>query len=112
MTWLLSHLNFEGNLTTRAFKQTAFEFHKCAFKANCFRVLPFSFKRNWVLVSFFFPLRLKKRQEDMSESGPEGEADGDDDVDDGATEAETELESEAESSKLMCGSVCSSTGSC
>ncbi|XP_041921990.1 serine/threonine-protein kinase 32C-like isoform X3 [Alosa sapidissima] len=58
--------------------------------------------------------KLKKRQEDLSESGPEGEADGNDYVDVGATEdEETELEPEAETSKLnICGSVCSSTGSC
>ncbi|KAL2083557.1 hypothetical protein ACEWY4_021330 [Coilia grayii] len=58
--------------------------------------------------------KLRKRQEGMSESGAEGETDANDDLDVGATEnEETELEPEAETSKLnMCGSVCSSTGSC
>ncbi|XP_012674478.1 serine/threonine-protein kinase 32C [Clupea harengus] len=58
--------------------------------------------------------KLKKSQEGPSEGGAEGEADADDDLDVEATEDdETELDPEAETSKLdICGSVCSSTGSC
>lgn len=67
-----------------------------------------------VFVCMSFPLRLKKSQEGPSEGGAEGEADADDDLDVEATEDdETELDPEAETSKLdICGSVCSSTGSC
>lgn len=57
-------------------------------------------------------IRFKRRQEEEGCMAADGDADPDGDEAEGGTEDE-ETEAEPEASKLsMCGSVCSSPGSC